>query len=51
MVGVSQIKNTFIPYWRENDNGRVWDNFEHMLFGNMQKHDHVLRFHLIVEEV
>lgn len=50
LVGISQIKDVFMPIWREEDGG-VWDSFETMFFGQMRRKDRVSRFHLQVDEV
>jgi hypothetical protein len=50
LVGISQIKNVFMPIWKEEDDG-VWDSFETMLFGQIRQKDRVSRFHLQVDEI
>ncbi len=50
LVGISQIKEVFMPIWKEEDSG-VWDSFESMLFGQIRQRDRVSRFHLHVDEV
>lgn len=50
VVGISQIREVFMPIWREED-GYVWDSFETMFFGQIRRRDRVSRFHLRVDEV
>jgi hypothetical protein len=50
LVGISQIKDVFMPIWKEDDGG-VWDSSETMLFGQIRQKDRVSRFHLHVDEV
>jgi len=35
-VGISQIRNTFVPIWKEGEQEQVWDKFEGMLFGDIR---------------
>ena len=49
LVGISQIKAVFMPIWKEED-GKLWDSFETMLFGQIRQKDRVSRFHLHVDE-
>jgi hypothetical protein len=49
MVGISQIAEMFILIWREDD--WVWDAFDNMIFGDLEKNDCVSHFYLIVEEI
>lgn len=30
--GINQIKNTYIPIWREGSSNRIWEGFEWVLF-------------------
>ena len=50
LVGISQIREVFMPIWKEEDGG-VWDSFETMFFGQIRQNDRVLRFHLHVDEI
>lgn len=50
LVGISQIREVFMPIWKEED-GNMWDSFETMLFGQIRQRDRVMRFHLHVNEV
>lgn len=45
LVGINQIKNVYVPIWREGD-GRVWEGFEDILFSDQRKYDHVSTFHV-----
>ena len=46
LVGISQIKNVYVPIWREGQGEQVWEGFERPFFANQRKHDHVSRFHI-----
>ena len=50
LVGISQIREVFMPIWKEEDGG-VWDSFETMFFGQIRQNYCVLRFHLHVDEI
>ena len=44
LVGINQIRNVYMPIWQDEDD-RLWSGFERMLFGDIQWHDRVSRFH------
>jgi len=46
LVGINQIRNVYVPTWREGDSGRVWEGFEDILFSDQRKHDRVRTFHV-----
>ena len=46
LVGINQIKNVYVPIWREGSGERVWEGFEGLLFADQRKHDRVGRFHI-----
>lgn len=46
-VGISQIKNTYVTLWMDNDD-QLWSSFEEMLFPEIIKRDRVSRFHITV---
>ena len=50
LVGISQIREVFMPIWKEEDGG-VWDSFETMFFGQIKQNNCVSRFHLHVDEI
>lgn len=46
-VGINQIRTVYMPTWTEGEEQRkIWDNFENILFTDQKKHDRVARFHL-----
>ncbi|KAG8918197.1 hypothetical protein FRC02_002548 [Tulasnella sp. 418] len=50
-VGRNQITTTYHTTWREDQQHReLWDGFEGMLFGEIQRRDRVARFHVIAVE-
>lgn len=50
MVGINHIRNVYIPAWCEGDDDRrIWEGFEGILFSDQQKHDRVSTFHIQVE--
>jgi hypothetical protein len=46
LVGINQIKNVYVPIWREGDGDRVWEGFEDILFADQRKYDRVSTFHV-----
>ena len=46
LVGINQIKNVYVPAWREGDSSRIWEGFEDILFSDQRKHDRVRTFHV-----
>ena len=46
LVGINQIRNVYVPVWREGDSNRIWEGFEGILFSDQRKHDHVWTFHV-----
>lgn len=46
LVGINQIKNVYVPMWREGKAERVWEGFEAILFPNQRKYDRVSTFHV-----
>ena len=46
LIGINQIKNVYVPIWREGSGNRVWEGFEHILFTDQRKHDRVSTFHV-----
>ena len=46
LVGINQIKNIYVPVWREGSGERVWEGFEDILFSDQRKHDRVHWFHV-----
>jgi hypothetical protein len=46
LVGINQIKNVYVPMWREGDGERIWEGFEDILFSDQRKHDRVRTFHV-----
>ena len=51
LVGVSQIRNVFVPIWRDSDEANIWDNFEKMLFDDIERADRVSRFHIQLNRI
>lgn len=43
-VRISQIRTVYMPIWQDGYE-RLWEGFETMLFGEIQKADRVARFH------
>ena len=46
LVGINQIKNVYVPMWREGEGGRIWEGFEGILFSEQRKYDRVRTFHV-----
>jgi hypothetical protein len=50
-VGVSEIRNVYMPAWHENrEDAMLWEEFDTLLFGEIRKHDCVARFHIRLRE-
>lgn len=45
LVGINQIKNTFMPIWRETDD--LWETFGEALLTDIHAYDRVSRFHRV----
>lgn len=46
-VGINQIRSVYMPRWTEGEEQRkIWDDFETILFKDQKKHDRVARFHM-----
>lgn len=50
MVGISQIRQVYMPIWRASEDERLWLRLGDMMFRDIQRRDRVSRFHLVVEE-
>ena len=46
LVGINQIKNVYVPIWREGSGEQAWAGFEDILFADQWKHDRVSTFHV-----
>lgn len=46
LVGINQIKNVYVPVWREGDREWIWEGFEDILFSVQRKHDRVRTSHV-----
>lgn len=46
LVGINQIKNVYVPIWREGSGERVWEGFENILFADQRRCDRVSTFHV-----
>jgi hypothetical protein len=45
-VGINQTLQFYVPLWKENEvDARKWDDFESLLFGDVQRKDRVANFH------
>jgi hypothetical protein len=50
-IGISEIRNTYMPAWQENrGDALIWEEFEMLLFGQIRRHDRVARFHIRLQE-
>lgn len=50
MVGLSQIRNVYMPVWMASDDDRMWDDIGNVMFGEIRRRDRISRFHLEVVE-
>ena len=46
LVGISQIRNVYMPIWRSGDGDDLWDNLGDMLLTDIRSHDRVSRYHV-----
>ena len=46
LVGINQIRNVYVPIWREGEAQRIWEGFEGILFSDQRKYDRVSTFHV-----
>lgn len=46
-VGINQICSVYMPIWKENEQEKIWSNFEDILFKDLRKNNRVARFHMI----
>jgi hypothetical protein len=44
-VGISQIRNVYMPTWKASEDKELWENISEVMFGR----DRVSRYHLIVD--
>lgn len=45
-IGINQTLQFYVPIWKENEvDALMWDGFEDMVFGEVQKRDRVAMFH------
>lgn len=49
-VGISEIRNVYMPTWREADGSAMWDDLGNMLLSDIRRTDRVSRFHLVVQD-
>ncbi|KAF5340016.1 hypothetical protein D9611_012339 [Ephemerocybe angulata] len=49
-VGISQIRNVYMPVWRASEDDRLWDRLGDMMFGEIRNKERVARFHLVLDE-
>ena len=47
-VGISQIRNVYMPIWKASEDEQLWVDLGDMAFGEVWKEDRVSRFHLVV---
>ena len=47
-VGISQIRNVYMPIWKASEDEQLWVDLGDMAFGDVRKWDRVSRFHLVV---
>lgn len=45
-VGISQIRNVYVPVWRASEDDELWDRLGDMMFGEIRRKDRVTRFHV-----
>lgn len=49
LVGINQICSVYLPIWQESEDERLWTALGDMVFGDICRHDHVARFHLVFQ--
>jgi hypothetical protein len=48
-VGISQIRNVYMPTWKASEDEELWENISEVMFGEIRRRDRVSRYHLIVD--
>jgi hypothetical protein len=48
MVGISQIRNVYMPIWKASEDDELWDNIGNLLIGDVRRWDRVSCFHLTI---
>jgi len=48
-VGISQIKNVYMPIWKAAEDEQLWLSLGDMIFVDIQKRDRISCFHLVVK--
>lgn len=49
-VGINQICTVYMNHWQANEEDiKIWQDFENMLFSEQRKKDWVTRFHVTLE--
>ena len=49
LVGISEIRNVYLPIWQQAEDNDIWDNLGSLVFGEVRRRDRVSRFHRVVE--
>lgn len=47
LVGINEIRSVYQPIWQADEQEKIWNHFEDMLFGDQRKNDRVSQFHLM----
>ncbi|KAH9944896.1 hypothetical protein B0H21DRAFT_436067 [Amylocystis lapponica] len=48
LIGISQIRNVYMPIWKDGDGDGVWEDLGNFLMRDIRRNDRVSRFHLVV---
>lgn len=49
-VGISQIRNVYMPIWQTTDDKWLWNDLENMLYSDVRRGDLVACFYAVASE-
>lgn len=49
-VGISEIRNVYMPIWQHDDGDTLWNDLGRMLLSDIRRTDRVSRFHLVTQD-
>ena len=50
-VGYNQIRSVYLQIWQADEQERVWNEFENMVFGEQRRNDRVRKFYMVEEDI
>ena len=49
-VGISEIRNVYLPIWEQAEDDHVWNDLGTLVFGEVRRRDRVSRFYHVAEQ-